>query len=222
MGPTTGPKIAPTPHIASAAGCSRGGNVASSTACPIGMIGAPNAPCATRNMISVSRLPAIPHRIEDAVKPSTVENIRVRQPRRAASQPVIGVATAVATRLSVMTQEISSWVADSVPRICGSTRLAIVIVMPNRMFDSWIINRISHCRPVMLKIPPPWSALPFTCGRLPALSLPDRLISDDQAAGGLVGQGVKTAADGCLARFDHHQRKAQADLRHSPSRVPQT
>ena len=121
---------------------------------PIGMIGAPNRPWATRARISVSRLLAIPHRKEETVKPSTVKNIRLRQPSRLASQPVIGVATAVATRFSVITQEISSCVAEKVPRICGSTRLASVMVMPNSMLDSCTISRMSHCRPLMLKKPP--------------------------------------------------------------------
>ena len=121
---------------------------------PSGMIGAPNAPCATRARISASRLPAMPHSREVTVKPITVKNIRLRQPSRLASQPVIGVATAVATRFSVITQEISSWVADRLPRICGSTRLASVMVMPNSMLASWTINRMSHCRPLIVKRPP--------------------------------------------------------------------
>ena len=121
---------------------------------PIGMIGAPNAPCATRARIRVSRLLAKPHSSEVAVKPSTVKNIRLRQPTLLASQPVIGVATAVATRLSVITQEISSCVADRLPRICGSTRLASVMVMPNSMLASWTINRMSHCRPLIVNRPP--------------------------------------------------------------------
>ena len=117
-------------------------------ACPIGMIGAPNRPWAMRARISVSRLLAIPHRKEETVKPSTVKNIVLRQPSRLASHPVIGVAMAVATRFSVTTQEISSCVAEKVPRICGSTRLASVMVMPNSMLDSCTISRMSHCRPL--------------------------------------------------------------------------
>ncbi len=92
------------------------------------------------------------------MKPSTVKNIRLRQPSRLASQPVIGVATAVATRFSVITQEISSCVADRLPRICGSTRLAMVMVMPNSMLASWTINRMSHCRPLIVNRPPLSSA----------------------------------------------------------------
>ena len=154
IGPSTGPKTAPTPHMTSAVGCRCGGKVASRMACPIGMIGAPNAPCAIRAMISVSRLVAIPQRNDDTVKPSTVKNIMLRQPTRAAIHPVSGVATAVATRLSVITQAISSCVADKVPRTCGSTRLASVMVMPNSRFDSCTMSRMSHCRPVMLNRPP--------------------------------------------------------------------
>ena len=40
-------------------------------------------------------------------------------PKRDTSQPVIGVTTAVARMLKVITQAISSWVADSAPCICG-------------------------------------------------------------------------------------------------------
>jgi hypothetical protein len=71
-------------------------------------------------------------------------SIKLRHPKRLASQPVMGVATAVATRLKVMTQEISSWVADSEPRIWGKTTFAIVMVIPNNKFDSWTIRRINH------------------------------------------------------------------------------
>ena len=167
MGPTTGPNTAPMPHITRAVGWRCLGKVASRMAWPIGMIGAPNAPCATRARIRVSRLLAKPHSSEVTVKPSTVKNIRLRQPTRLASQPVIGVATAVATRLSVITQEISSCVADRLPRICGSTRLAKVMVMPNSMLASWTINRMSHCRPLIVKRPPfVSSAMAVIPGRL--------------------------------------------------------
>ena len=43
---------------------------------------------------------------------------------------VTGVTMAVATRLKVTTQAIWSWVADSAPRICGSTTLAAVTDIP--------------------------------------------------------------------------------------------
>ena len=137
-----------------AKGCKCGGKVASSMAWPMGMIGAPNTPCATRARMSVSRLVAMPHRNDDTVNPSTVKNIMLRQPMRLDTHPVKGVTTAVATRLRVITQEISSCVAENDPRICGRTKLATVIVMPNSMFDSCTIKRMSHCRPVMPIRPP--------------------------------------------------------------------
>src|SRR5262245_26202214 len=163
IGPTTGPNTAPMPHITMAAGCRWRGKVASRIAWPSGMMGAPKQPWAMRAKIKVSRLPARPHSRDDTVKPSTVKNIRLRQPSRLDSQPVIGVATAVATRLSVITHEISSCVAERLPRICGSTRLASVMVMPNSMLASCTINRMSHCRPLIEKRPP-FSAMAVIAG----------------------------------------------------------
>ena len=52
IGPTTGPNTLPTPHITSASACRCLGKVARRTACPMGMIGAPNMPWPTRNRIS--------------------------------------------------------------------------------------------------------------------------------------------------------------------------
>src|SRR3954465_14362863 len=77
----------------------------------------------------------------------------LRQPSRLASQPVIGVATAVATRFNVMTQEISSCVADRLPRICGRATLASVIVMPNSNVEVCTVSRTIHCRNPMLNRP---------------------------------------------------------------------
>src|SRR5229473_6184937 len=151
IGPNTGPNTLPAPQITITAACSWRGKVASTIPWPIGMIVAPNRPWPTRYSTSASRLSATPHRNEQMVNPSTLKNIRLRHPSRLAGQPVIGVATAVATRFSVMTQEISSWVAESEPRICGSTTLASVIVMPNSSVESCTVRRISHCRPLMLK-----------------------------------------------------------------------
>jgi len=52
-----------------------------------------------------------------------------RRPKRATSQPVIGVITAVAKMLKVITQAISSWVAAIAPCICGSRLEAISSVV---------------------------------------------------------------------------------------------
>ena len=87
------------------------------------------------------------------MKPVTEKNSRLRQPSRLASQPVMGVATAVATRFEVTTQAIWSGVAENVPRICGSTTLTSVMVMPNSSVVSGTIAIMSHCRPPMLDRP---------------------------------------------------------------------
>ena len=76
--------------------------------------------------------------------------IRVRQPSLAASQPVRGVAIAVATRLKVSTQEIWSWVADSAPLSLGMMTVTLVAVRPNRTVVNCTDSRISHWRPVMV------------------------------------------------------------------------
>ena len=107
-----------------------------------------------RHPTSASRLPAIPQPSEHTVNPETAANSRLRQPTRCASQPVIGVPTATATRLAVTTQAISSCVADSVPLIWGSTTLASVIAMPNSSVESWIATSTSHWRGLMLEMRP--------------------------------------------------------------------
>lgn len=63
------------------------------------------------------------------VNPLTQPTMTRRRPKRATSQPVMGVATAVARMLKVITQEISSAVADKAPWICGSTVEAMRIVV---------------------------------------------------------------------------------------------
>ena len=61
----------------------------------------------------------MPHSSVAAVK-QAIDQIMTRLvPKRDTSQPVIGVTTAVARMLKVITQAISSWVADSAPCICG-------------------------------------------------------------------------------------------------------
>ena len=58
---------------------------------------APAAPWIMRNSTISSRLLAMPHSTEAAVKAATLHRNRVRRPMRAESQPVSGVAIAVAT-----------------------------------------------------------------------------------------------------------------------------
>src|SRR5688500_1713573 len=95
-------------------------------ACDIGTSGAPAAPWTARQNTSVSIEPARPEAAEAAANAPTHPKHRRRAPKRAASQPVSGVITAVATRLEVMTQAIWSGVAESAPWICGSDTFTAV------------------------------------------------------------------------------------------------
>src|SRR3954469_18528282 len=72
-----------------------------------------------RQNTSASSDCAMPHSKVASVK-QTIDQIMTRLvPKRDTNQPVIGVTTAVARMLNVITQAISSWVADSAPCICG-------------------------------------------------------------------------------------------------------
>ncbi len=86
----------------------------------------PKAPCSTRHRISVSSEFDAPHMKvvggEQQHRPG--HGLGAGRSGRP-SQPVIGVVTAVARMLKVIAQAISSWVADMVPCICGSSVEAI-------------------------------------------------------------------------------------------------
>ena len=72
-----------------------------------------------RHITSVSSDCEIPHR-NVAIEKLRIPKVITRLvPKRATSQPVIGVTTAVARMLNVIIQAISSWVADMAPCICG-------------------------------------------------------------------------------------------------------
>src|SRR5688500_5720508 len=94
-----------------------------------GTSGAPNAPCKARQKTRVSSESASPQAAEAAVNAATQPRQSRRQPKRATSQPVMGVTTAVATMLGVTTQATWSWVAESVPAICGRDTLEMVTVI---------------------------------------------------------------------------------------------
>ena len=72
-----------------------------------------------RHNTSISSDCAIPHSNVASEKQRSHQTITRLAPKRATSQPVIGVTTAVARMLNVIAQAISSWVADSAPCICG-------------------------------------------------------------------------------------------------------
>ena len=66
----------------------------------------------------------------ESVKPPRDHTMIVRVPKRSSSQPVMGVTIAVARMLNVMTQAISSAVAENEPRICGRIVETTRIVVP--------------------------------------------------------------------------------------------
>ena len=71
-----------------------------------------------------------PHMSVANVKPATPVTITLRVPKRATSQPVIGVTMAVARMLNVIAQAISSGVAENEPCICGRIVETISSVVP--------------------------------------------------------------------------------------------
>ena len=74
------------------------GKLSSSTACAMGTIAPPPAPCKMRARISIGRFNATPHNTEANVN-IAMHQIRTRlRPNRFPSQPVIGRMMALATR----------------------------------------------------------------------------------------------------------------------------
>src|SRR5215470_3181647 len=148
MGPSVGPITEPVPHSINTRGCMWRGKVASNMPCPIGINGAPNIPWPTRAISKVSIESASPHAADERVNPASVATIKRRQPNLPASQPVSGVATAVAARNSVTIHAPSSCVRDSAPRICGTTTLVEVIARPKVSVETCTSTRIHHRRAV--------------------------------------------------------------------------
>ena len=107
------------PKIDSTIVCWRRGKVSSRIDCDSGTIGAPAPPWTMRHSTSISSDCAVPHSRVASVNHPTDHTMTRFPPKRATSQPVIGVTTAVARMLNVMVQAISSWVADIAPCICG-------------------------------------------------------------------------------------------------------
>src|ERR1041385_8731339 len=84
-----------------------------------GGTGAPVPPWIIRQNTSVSSDCDIPHAIVASVNTPIDHTMTRFWPKRATSQPVIGVTIAVARMLKVIAQAISSCVADIAPCICG-------------------------------------------------------------------------------------------------------
>jgi hypothetical protein len=96
------------PNIDSTMGCCRRGKEFIRIVCDKGTTGAPVAPWTMRHSTKVSRDWARPHRNVATEKLKIPKVITRLAPKRATSHPVIGVTTAVARILKVMTQAISS------------------------------------------------------------------------------------------------------------------
>ena len=98
-------------------------------ACESGTSGAPNSPWQVRHTISSTSEVDMPQSTVLMEKPVIAPSSRRLRPSRAASQPVGGVAIAVATMLKVSTHAIWSMLADRSPCICGRATLAMVMVV---------------------------------------------------------------------------------------------
>ena len=88
----------PTPHTAMAVPRCRSGKISHMMACAIGMTGPPPRPWSTRMATRNSRFGAMPDRNELAVKITVQIRKKRRRPKRAESQPVAGMTTALAAR----------------------------------------------------------------------------------------------------------------------------
>src|SRR3954462_7269594 len=87
----------------------------------------------------------------------------LRRPNRATRNPVIGVATAVASMLKVIVQAISSCVADIAPCICGSRVEAISRVVEYSV-DPITIESMIMIRRGTLTGSIGWSSEVIVCG----------------------------------------------------------
>ena len=92
----------------------------------------------------------MPHSRVDTVKMPVDQIITVLRPKRAVSQPVIGIAIAVARMLNVIVQEISSGVAEKLPCICGRTVEATRIELKYNATASIAEMRISTRRDTLI------------------------------------------------------------------------
>ncbi len=86
----------PMPQIDIARAWRSGGLMSSITACDSGPIKAANTPCKKRKATICSSDCAAPHAIDATMNPKIAIRNNSRRPIRSASQPVIGIATALA------------------------------------------------------------------------------------------------------------------------------
>ena len=151
MGPNTGATATAMPYSPSTIVCCRRGNVLNRIVCDKGTTGAPAPPWMIRQNTSISSDCAMPHSKVATVKTAIDQTITGFSPKRATSQPVIGVTMAVARMLNVMVQAISSWVADIAPCICGRMVEVVRMAVPYSDDASTtapsVSNRCSAVRP---------------------------------------------------------------------------
>src|SRR5471032_873658 len=134
------------PQTAIAWPCFSRGLMSSRIDCESGTSEAPKIPWSNRDATSCARLSDNPHSADAIVKPPIEMISRRFVLSRSDNQPVSGVAIAAATMYDVRTQVISSCDADSVPCICGSATLAIVLssvwISVASMIERVIIGRL--------------------------------------------------------------------------------
>ena len=97
IGPRIGPIMIPMPQIAIICDWREGLLISSMADWLSGAMNAPEAPCNARNSTISVMFCAIPHNIEATMNPAVERMNRRRDPTRSANQPVIGIATALAT-----------------------------------------------------------------------------------------------------------------------------
>ena len=88
----------PIPQTAIAVPRCRNGKISHMIACAIGMTGPPPSPWSTRMATRNGSVGAMPERNELTVKRTVQIRKNRRRPKRAESQPVAGIATALAAR----------------------------------------------------------------------------------------------------------------------------
>src|SRR5580698_797478 len=120
VGPIAGAVTTATPYTANAMPRLAGGKVSARMACSLGCRPPPPAPCSTRQMISVAKFGASPHRKELMVNSAT-------QLMMEESQPLKGRTMALETRYEVSTHVLSSCPADRLPAICGRATFAMEV-----------------------------------------------------------------------------------------------
>src|ERR1700744_1579932 len=135
------------PHPAMAWPCFSRGLMSSRMDCDSGTNDAPKIPCSKRDATICVSVSDNPHSADDTVKPPIAKISRRLTLSRSDSQPVSGVAIAAATMYEVSTHVISSCDADSVPCICGSATLAMVLssvcIRVASMIETVIMGRLS-------------------------------------------------------------------------------